>query len=367
MEQLITIIIPVFNGKEVLQPTLNSILDQTYKNFEILFVDDASTDSSIKIIENYKKKDNRIRLLKTIGQGFSFSRNLSLKAAKGNYIMFFELENLMSANLLEYLIYILEKNNCEIATCNHFDVSEPDFYNYTITPPKQEKEKLKIINSNDYINILGTSNTHEFISASNLWNKLIKKSALEDIIFDETKYYGDKFIIFDLFKKKFKIVSSNQILIGKGLIDEHYKQRCFSYNELEEIEFLQKIFLHFKFLKNSKAIKNISIRLLQLLYQIRVKLADYFTDIYDLDEQKNNINKKFSSIRKFLISHYPEESENYEKIFVKYQKLLDDESFRKKYYFLYPNMPVKFKPFDLPYIAGEKYIKEHHLKDIVPK
>lgn len=367
MEQLITIIIPVFNGKELIQPTLSSILDQTYKNFEIIFVDDASTDSSIKIIEHYKEKDKRIRLLKTIGQGFSFSRNLSLKAAKGNYIMFFELGNLMSANLLEYLISIIEQNNCQIAMCNHFDIPEPDFYNYTVTAPNQEKESIKIINSKEYLEILGSNNAHEFAIASNLWNKLISKSVLKNITFDEEKYYGDKFAILDLFEKEIKLVSSNQILIGNGLIEEHFNQRCFSYHDLEKIEFLQKIFLYFKNSQNSIAIKNTTLKLLQLLYEIRVKLGDYFTDIYDLEDQKKNINKKFNSIRNFLINHYPEDLEVYEPTFVKYQKILDNEKFRKKYCFLFPNPPIKYQPFDLPYIAAEKFKKEHHLRDIAPK
>ena len=367
MEQLITIIIPIFNGKELIQPTLSSILNQTYTNFEIIFVDDASVDSSIKIIELHKKKDKRIRLIKTIGQGFSFARNLALKAAKGDYIMFFEVGNLMSANLLEYLIKIIEDNNCQIAMCNHFDIPEPDFYNYTVVPPKQEKENLEILDSKKYLDYLSTRDMHTFAKITSIWNKLIKKSIIKNINFNEEKYYGDKFAIFDLFKEPIKIVSSNQILIGNGLIDEHFTKRCFAYHNLEEIEFLQKTLLYFKNSKNSIGIKNTSLKLLQLLYDIRVKLDNYFTDIYDLEEQKQNINQKFSSIRKFLITHYPEESEICDKISTKYKKLLDDENFRKKYYFLFPSMPIKFQPFDLPYIAAEKFKKEHHLRDIAPK
>lgn len=65
MKQLITIIIPIFNNADTLHPTINSILNQTYKNFEIIFIDDASTDSSLKILEKYNSQNSKIKILST--------------------------------------------------------------------------------------------------------------------------------------------------------------------------------------------------------------------------------------------------------------------------------------------------------------
>lgn len=65
MNKLVTIIIPIFNNAETLHPSINSILNQTYKNFEIIFIDDASTDTSLKILEKYKEKNPKIKILST--------------------------------------------------------------------------------------------------------------------------------------------------------------------------------------------------------------------------------------------------------------------------------------------------------------
>lgn len=348
MNQLISVIIPLFNAAPTIHPTLNSIINQTHKKIEIIFIDDASTDSGAKIIEKYKNKKHNIKLLTTNGEGFSFAKNLGLKHAKGKYIIFFKAGNLMSANLLEYLLQIIEENKTQIASCDYFDVDEADFYNYTLKPPTQKEEKLKIINSEKYLQKLGSKNMHTFQNSCTLWNKLIDKSILTNFTFNNEKHHSDKFATLDLLKNNFQITMSNQILIGNTLLDEHYKENCFNYNDLEEIEFLQQLIIYFKNIKNPTAIKNTCIKTLEKLYEIRLKLTNYFTEIYDLEEQKKNTDQKFSSIHKFLKSHYPENINQYSHILKKYKKLLEDEKFRKKFYYFYPQTPTKFtkKLFD---------------------
>lgn len=79
MKPLISIIIPIFNEKLTITTTIQSILKQSYTNFEIIIVDNASIDSSLKIMEKLRKKDKRIKIISTNGQGKSYSRNLGIK------------------------------------------------------------------------------------------------------------------------------------------------------------------------------------------------------------------------------------------------------------------------------------------------
>lgn len=348
MKPLITIIIPIFNEAQAIYPTLNSIIAQTHKELEIIFIDDASTDKTQKILKKVQSEDPKIKIINTNCEGFSHAKNVGLKSSKGDYVIFFKAGNLMSSNLLEYLLKLLKETNSDIATCQHIEVDEADFYNYTLEPPIQEREKLTKLTSDKYLEKLGSKNNQIFTSTCNLWNKLIKKSILEKFTFDTERHYSDNFATFDLFQKPLKIISSNQILIGFTLLNEHYKYHCFSYNDLEKLEFLQKVFQYFKIRKNHKAIKNTCIKMLKLLTEIRFKLNDYYTEIYDLDEQKKNANQKFSSLRKFLNTHYHIYEDEYKNIFENYKKILDDENFRKKFHYLYPKWSTKFTPFETP-------------------
>ena len=101
MEPLISIIIPIFNAEETIIPTIKNILNQTYSNYEILIIDDASTDKGTKKVNTYTKKYQNIKLISTNGEGFTHALNIGQKTAKGKYVIFFKTGNLMSQNFLE--------------------------------------------------------------------------------------------------------------------------------------------------------------------------------------------------------------------------------------------------------------------------
>ena len=90
LNKKISIIIPVYNAEKYLKCCLDSILNQSYKNLEIIIINDGSTDNSLKVIEEYKKNDNRIILISQKNQGVSKSRNNGLELATGDYIMFID-------------------------------------------------------------------------------------------------------------------------------------------------------------------------------------------------------------------------------------------------------------------------------------
>ena len=96
---MISIIIPVYNTEDYLHVCLNSILKQSYGDFEIICVDDASTDSSLEILEYFTKKDSRIKILKNdSNRGQGFSRNRGLDVAEGKYIFFLDSDDWINAD-----------------------------------------------------------------------------------------------------------------------------------------------------------------------------------------------------------------------------------------------------------------------------
>lgn len=112
---MISVIISVYNVEKYLHVCINSILKQSYQDFEIICIDDASTDSSTKILEYFAEKDSRIKIIKNkLNMGPGQSRNKGIEVAKGKYILFLDSDDWYSPNALELLFNEAEKNNLDI-------------------------------------------------------------------------------------------------------------------------------------------------------------------------------------------------------------------------------------------------------------
>ena len=116
--KLVTIIIPIYNSGLYLSECLDSLLEQTYRNIEIVCVDDGSTDNSRKILEYYLKKDNRIKVFYRDHQGVSATRNYAIEQATGDYITFVDSDDKCNCNLIETSVMLAEKNNADIIINN---------------------------------------------------------------------------------------------------------------------------------------------------------------------------------------------------------------------------------------------------------
>lgn len=117
MNPFISIIVPVYNQEQFLSRCLDSILKQTFTDFEVLCIDDKSTDSSYEIIENYAKKDPRIIPLKDPGKGVSAARNFGIENAKGDYIGFVDSDDFIQPQMYEFLYKAIIENECDMAVC----------------------------------------------------------------------------------------------------------------------------------------------------------------------------------------------------------------------------------------------------------
>ena len=105
-----SVIIPVYNSEKYLKECLDSLVNQTFKDFEIICINDGSTDNSKKLLEEYANKDDRINVYSQENQGVGAARNYGMTLAKGKYINFLDSDDILSANALKSAYEFLEKH-----------------------------------------------------------------------------------------------------------------------------------------------------------------------------------------------------------------------------------------------------------------
>lgn len=345
MKPLVSIIIPIFNAEETITVTLNNILCQTYPNFEIIVIDDSSTDASSSKVKWYlrkrKKQYSNVTLLSTSGEGLSYSVNLGLKYATGKYVMFFKSGNIMSNNLLEYMVNLAQKYDSGIISCDYFDIVESDLFKQTFHIPQNPKQIIYEKTPKEYLKKLSSYKKHTFIRTYSLWNKLIPKSILTDFSFQENIFNFDMYSIREIINRTNKIILSNQLLIANTLLDNYFEERCFKYTDIEKIDFLQNLLVEAHKNNDLNSVKNISINLINTLCDIRKTLAYYYLEIEDLEEQKRKIDLKFNSLYKYLNKSLPKiaVSYKYKNYFTRYKEIVETDKFREKYYAIFNHPP----------------------------
>ena len=111
MNPLVSVIIPIYNVEKYLGRCLDSVINQDYKNIEIILINDGATDNSLNIAIDYQKKDKRIKVFSQKNQGLSAARNTGLDKAVGNYITFIDSDDYVSKDYVSYMFNLLKKNN----------------------------------------------------------------------------------------------------------------------------------------------------------------------------------------------------------------------------------------------------------------
>ena len=131
---MISVIVPVYNVEPYLRKCLDSIVNQTYRDFEILIIDDGSTDGSGRICDEYAEKDSRIKVFHTENRGLSCARNLGLAEAKGEWIGFVDSDDWIEPDMYEVLIRRAEETGADVVECSHYK----ELDGKTITARKRE-------------------------------------------------------------------------------------------------------------------------------------------------------------------------------------------------------------------------------------
>ena len=117
MQENVSVIVPIYKVEKYLDRCVNSIINQTYKNLEIILIDDGSPDNCPKMCEDWAKKDNRIIVIHKQNGGLSDARNFGLDVAIGEYVTFVDSDDLISPTFIEKLVNLSKEHNAEIVSC----------------------------------------------------------------------------------------------------------------------------------------------------------------------------------------------------------------------------------------------------------
>ncbi len=218
----ISVIIPVFNVERYLEECINSIIHQTYKNMEIILIDDGSTDRSGSICDDYAKKDNRIKVVHQENCGLSRARNVGLEIAKGDYIGFVDSDDYINNDMYEFLLQLAIKTNADIAICG-------TYYKHFIH--KCQAEEM-VYSSEEAIKIMLSESKFN----TSAWDKLYKVELFNNIRYPDGKIYEDLDTTYRLFHIANKIVynSTPKYYYRNNL--ESIMHRSFNYKNLDLLD-----------------------------------------------------------------------------------------------------------------------------------
>jgi glycosyltransferase involved in cell wall biosynthesis len=327
MDVFYSVIIPVFNSEKYLSDCLKSVLNQNHTNYEIIIINDNSTDSSKKILNKFKKKYSKIRILNNkINLGVSASRNKGILKAKGNYIIFLDSDDLLLPNALQGICKKIRDNRSNIIILSHKDIRNKVQKNITI----KNSEKKGIFKKNKYTDEKPLNLVKDYSLFNPLcWNFALNRNFLlkKKIFFENIRVHEDHIFVSRLFYTKEKATNSNLItharrstsLNSLGRSTGHsvcksclqniyyymkdYKKNKFNSKELNffksRLHFFIKIFILNLFICNKNQLTDLSKYITKNLHSIYFKLVKLNLFINFFAQNKSNY-KKLPDLK----SHY---------------------------------------------------------------
>lgn len=303
---LVSIIIGSYNGEDFLSETIDSILGQTYKNLELIFVDDGSTDGTLKIIHEYAQKDSRVCILSQKNQGLSAAREAGYHIAKGEYIILADDDDVWSPYMIEDLVYLAEKytDAGAVVTYNKqmSNLAEISNYSWNSNLKNDTVGNIKVISGHKFALLYEPKDK---IRLSVSWGilfkrKLIDKIAIEILKVKEklpTHYFNESYFSCLIYGMSDKIVITNQVhilyriskssLCHKSTVSLHVKH--YIYAAEETLKYYKSIGWNDVYEKVLPGCYLILLRTWFMIYEHEKNAAErnfYFSDIQRLYKQR---------------------------------------------------------------------------------
>lgn len=196
---LISIIIPVYNVQTYLNRCVESIVNQTYRNLEIILVDDGSPDECPRLCDQWANADDRIRVIHKKNGGLSDARNAGIKIAKGKYIAFLDSDDWVDLHMYEDLYKAMVEYDADIVSCGALRVWE----DHTPSKPMHSFSGIQVMNRSQAMQALIQST----FLIQTVWNKLYKTEQIKDIYFEMGKIHEDEYWSWQVIARASKVVS----------------------------------------------------------------------------------------------------------------------------------------------------------------
>ena len=253
-KDLISIVIPVYNVEKYLSRCIESILNQTYKNWEAVFVNDGSIDNSLEILKDYQKKDERIKVIDKRNEGSGVARNTGIGQSGGGYLAFLDSDDWYEKNFLEKLYNNLKENNSDVSMCNprmtYDDIQKNKNINiYYFDSIELNKNPEKILG---------------ILAMPVIWNKLYKKEIIvkNNIKFPNYSFSEDVEFLYKVFLYVNKVSKVEEYLYN-------YYQRDNSETKKIKEESIEQVYKVIGNIENY--IKNNFIDKLGIFYQYKIQ------------------------------------------------------------------------------------------------
>ena len=282
----ISVVIPIYNVEKYLEQCIQSVINQTYKNIEIILVDDGSTDSSGNICDRFEKEDNRIIFFHQSNKGLSDARNKGLKHAKGEYISFLDSDDYICENMLETLYGCLESTECDMAICGieYIDADGEKLYK-----KRNYKFENKVLTPDEFWKIYATDGHTECVLAA---NKLYTRAALQDIWYPIGKVREDEFVIHRIINNCRRLITVSDCLL-------YYRQNENSImankTQKRELNYIEACFDRLKFFEENNnlfMLEDTVIRLISSIERYHLEFDE------DYEEWKIRIKEECQKVKK---------------------------------------------------------------------
>ncbi len=216
---MVSVIVPVFNVEPYLDRCIQSIVDQSFQNIEIILVDDGSTDSSPKICDAWKQRDSRIIVIHKKNGGLSDARNTGINASQGEKLCFIDSDDWIEPNYIELLDCVMTKYTAEIAVCNYIrEVSSEDYVNSEkrIASGKDQFIEEHVFTGRDFLSHIYMG---KYVTCVIACNKLFRRELFDSICYPVGKLHEDEYVIH-------RLVYSCKRVVCIPNIGYHYWQRA---------------------------------------------------------------------------------------------------------------------------------------------
>src|SRR5699024_5270696 len=203
----ISVVVPIYNVDRWLPRCLTSIIGQSFTEFELLLVNDGSTDDSLEICQSFSKKDERIKIINKENGGLSDARNAGIDIAQGRYRVFVDSDDYLERNYLFNLYHNIIKTNADIAMCEYKEVTEKGKLIKKVY--LNETSSAQVVSGRQIIkNIYRDKGTINIVA----WNKIYKTSLFTDLRYPVGKFFEDEYMIIPIMYKTKKVCLVRNIL-----------------------------------------------------------------------------------------------------------------------------------------------------------
>lgn len=295
MKSLISIIIPAYNAGVSISRCIDSIINQTYNNLEIIIINDGSDDNTAEVCMKYVEIDKRIKYIEQNNLGVSEARNRGIEESTGEYITFIDADDYFDLNFCSKMIDCIKKEQSDICICMNYNVLEymgnDGVVETKIIKPRLKSKGITTIKSENY-------DFYDSYSHWTVWGVLYKRNSLKNIAFRKGLYVGeDTLFLSEIIKSNEKITFLDDLLFYYIIANESASHGIYNEKKLTELESWEKIIDLYSDRKNQQS----NIKAAYCLRCIKILKNYFYKDKnFSKDDYKNVILKYRKNV-KFIL------------------------------------------------------------------